>query len=126
MLRPERLGRASETPRLPENWCRVMGAYPMDSYNIDRFIKAQSSVYDQVSTELRSGLKLTHWMWSIFPQMNGLGSSAMTIKYSISSLEEETEYLNHPILGPRLLECSQLVTGNTDRPLKRILGQQIA
>ena len=54
--------------------------------------------------------------------MSGLGSSAMAIKYSISALEEATEYLNNLILGPRLLECSQLVIGNTDRPLKRILG----
>ena len=84
-----------------------MGVYLMDSYNLDRFIKAQSSVYDQVLRELRSGLKLTHWMWFIFPQMSGLGSSAMAIKYAISGLEEATEYLNNLILGPRVLECSQ-------------------
>ena len=96
--------------------------YLMDPCNLDRFIEAQNPVYDQVCSELRTGLKLTHWMWFIFPQIEGLGSSAMTIKYSISSLEEASEYLQHPILGTRLLECSQLVTGHTDRTLKRILG----
>lgn len=94
----------------------------MDPYNLNRFIEAQNPVYDQVCSELKSGLKMTHWMWFIFPQIKGLGSSAMTIKYSISSLEEAVEYLQHATLGARLLECSQLVTGHTDRTLKRILG----
>ena len=93
----------------------------MDPCNLDRFIEAQNPVYDQVCSELRTGLKLTHWMLFIFPQIEGLGSSAMTIKYSISSLEEASQYLQHATLGTRLLECSQLVTGDTDRTLKRIL-----
>ena len=79
----------------------------MDIYNLDRFVEAQNRVYGQVSSELKSGLKLTHWMWFVFPQIRGLGSSAMTIKYSISSIEEAAEYLRHAILGTRLLECSQ-------------------
>ena len=94
----------------------------MDIYNLDRFVEAQNRVYGQVCSELKSGLKLTHWMWFVFPQIRGLGSSAMTIKYSISSIEEAAEYLRHATLGTRLLECSQLVTGHTDRTLKRILG----
>ena len=94
----------------------------MDPYNLKRFVAAQNPVYEQVCSELRFGHKLPHWMWFIFPQISGLGSSAMAIKYSISSLEEAAEYLQHAILGPRLLDCSQLVTGNTNRKLKLILG----
>jgi len=94
----------------------------MDPYNLNRFIEAQNRVYDQVCSELESGLKMTHWMWFIFPQIEGLASSAMTIKYSIPSLKEASQYLQHATLGARLLECSQLVTGHTDRTLKRILG----
>jgi uncharacterized protein (DUF1810 family) len=80
-----------------------------DPYNLDRFVNAQNPVYDQVCSELRNGRKTSHWMWFIFPQIRGLGSSEVSIKYSISSLEEARAYLAHAILGPRLRECTRLV-----------------
>ena len=95
---------------------------PNDQYNLERFFEAQRPVYDQVLWELRSGLKLTHWIWFIFPQIKGRNSSAMSRKYSISSLEEASAYMDHRIIGPRLLECATLVTDITDRTIKRILG----
>ncbi len=69
---------------------------------------AQNPVYDSVLKELASGRKTGHWMWFIFPQLRGLGSSAMSHKYGISSPKEAEAYLNHPILGPRLVECTRL------------------
>ena len=95
---------------------------PNDQYNLERFFEAQRPVYDQVLWELRSGLKLTHWIWFIFPQIKGRNSSAMSRKYSISSLEEAAAYMDHRIIGPRLSECATLVTDITDRTIKRILG----
>ena len=95
---------------------------PSDPYALNRFVEAQAPVYGQVLWELRSGLKLTHWIWFIFPQMKGLGSSPMSRRYSISSLEEATAYLDNRILGPRLLECAMVVTEISDRTIKRILG----
>ena len=99
-----------------------MNRAPYDQHALNRFVEAQLPVYDQVLWELRSGLKMTHWIWFIFPQINGLGSSAMSRKYAISSLEEAVAYLDHRILGPRLLECATLVTDISDRTIKRILG----
>jgi len=93
-----------------------------DQYKLERFLEAQRPVYDQVLWELRSGLKLTHWIWFIFPQIKGRNSSAMSRKYSISSLEEAAAYLNHHVLGPRLLECTTLVTDISNRTINRILG----
>jgi len=99
-----------------------MNRAPYDQHTLNRFLEAQRPVYDQVLWELRSGLKMTHWIWFIFPQIKGLGSSAMSRQYSISSLEEAMAYLDHHILGPRLLECTALVTDVCDRTIKRILG----
>ena len=99
-----------------------MNRAPYDQHTLNRFLEAQCPVYDQVLRELRSGLKMTHWIWFIFPQIKGLGSSAMSRKYSISSLEEAAAYLDHRILGPRLLECATLVIDISDRNIKRILG----
>ena len=93
-----------------------------NQHNLNRFVDAQDPVYQQVKVELKSGLKMTHWMWFIFPQITGLGSSAMSIKYSISSLEEARAYMQHELLGPRLIECTRLVTDINDRTIKRILG----
>ena len=93
-----------------------------DQYNLERFLEAQHPVYEQVLWELRSGLKLTHWIWFIFPQITGRNSSAMSRKYAISSLKEGAAYLDHRILGPRLLECTALVTDISNRTIKRILG----
>jgi uncharacterized protein (DUF1810 family) len=93
-----------------------------DPYNLKRFVDAQAAVFEQVCQELREGRKTTHWMWFIFPQIRGLGHSPMAIKYSISSREEAEAYLEHPILGPRLRECSRLVIAVEGQPIDHILG----
>ena len=99
-----------------------MSKYLGDPYALHRFVDAQEPVYDQVCWELQQGLKMTHWMWFIFPQIKGLSSSAMSKRFSISSLEEAAAYLRHPILGQRLIQCTELVINTSDRTLKRILG----
>ena len=93
-----------------------------DPHNLQRFVDAQSSVFEQVCSELRQGQKRTHWMWFIFPQMKGLGRSASAAYYGIGSLEEAAAYLRHPVLGPRLVECTQLVNKVEDRSIREILG----
>lgn len=93
-----------------------------DPHNLQRFVDAQSSVYAQVCSELREGRKRTHWMWFIFPQIKGLGHSEMATRFAISSLEEAQAYLEHPILGPRLRECTRLVNLVEDRSIERIFG----
>jgi uncharacterized protein (DUF1810 family) len=77
--------------------------------NLQRFVSAQEHVYTQVVAELRAGKKLTHWMWFIFPQLAGLGSSPTAQLYAITSLDEARAYLAHPVLGARLRECTALV-----------------
>jgi uncharacterized protein (DUF1810 family) len=93
-------------------------------YDLDRFVAAQNSggTYDQALAELQLGTKSGHWMWFIFPQIAGLGQSATSRRYAISSLEEAREYLAHPVLGPRLLECALAVTNHSGRPAEDILG----
>ena len=76
---------------------------------LDRFIEAQAPVYAQALAELRAGRKASHWMWFIFPQVAGLGESAMSRAYAIQSLAEARAYLAHPVLGARLRECCQAV-----------------
>jgi uncharacterized protein (DUF1810 family) len=76
--------------------------------DLERFVDAQNPVYDSVLAELRAGRKVGHWMWFIFPQLRGLGHSQMSYKYGISNQAEAEAYLNHPVLGPRLVECTQL------------------
>ncbi|XXY52093.1 DUF1810 domain-containing protein [Sorangium sp. So ce269] len=80
-----------------------------DPYDLQRFVDAQAPVYDRVVAELRRGHKTSHWMWFIFPQLQGLGHSAMARRYGIASKAEAEAYLQHPTLGPRLLECARLV-----------------
>jgi uncharacterized protein (DUF1810 family) len=93
-----------------------------DPYNLQRFVDAQSSVFEQVISELRQGRKRAHWMWFIFPQISGLGHSAMAARFAISSRQEAEAYLNHPILGPRLRECTRLLTLVEGRSIQEILG----
>jgi uncharacterized protein (DUF1810 family) len=93
-----------------------------DPYDLQRFVDAQNTVYDRVRAELKSGRKKTHWMWFIFPQIAGLGHSAMAQRYAISSLREAEAYLDHAILGPRLRECTRLVIGVEGRSAREILG----
>ncbi|HLY63202.1 MAG TPA: DUF1810 domain-containing protein [Terriglobia bacterium] len=93
-----------------------------DPFNLQRFVDAQDRVFTQVCSELRSGSKRSHWMWFIFPQIKGLGYSAVSVKYSISSLEEARAYLDHPNLGPRLRECTRLVNQIEGRSIEDIFG----
>ena len=99
-----------------------MNQYQGDPYHLERFVEAQNPIYNQVCWELQQGLKMTHWMWFIFPQIEGLSSSAMSKRFSISSLEEAAGYLDHSVLGPRLIQCTELVINTSGRTLKQILG----
>jgi uncharacterized protein (DUF1810 family) len=93
-----------------------------DPYNLRRFVDAQNPVYGRVCCELRQGRKRTHWMWFVFPQIEGLSSSQMARKFAISSLAEARAYLAHPILGPRLTECTRLVNEVEGRSIEQIFG----
>lgn len=93
-----------------------------DRYGLGRFVEAQREVYQQVLTELRLGRKQSHWMWYVFPQIQGLGSSPLAKRYAISNLEEAKAYTAHPVLGDRLLECAQLVTAAHARSIEDVLG----
>ncbi len=93
-----------------------------DPFDLKRFVDAQASVYEQVRRELRAGRKESHWMWFIFPQIAGLGQSAMSIRFAIASLDEARAYLAHPILGPRLRECVTLVLGVEGRNAVEMFG----
>ncbi|MDE2378506.1 DUF1810 domain-containing protein [Bradyrhizobium sp.] len=93
-----------------------------DPFDLNRFVRAQDPVYPAVVTELTRGRKQSHWMWFIFPQVEGLGFSAMSQRYAIASREEAVAYLAHPVLGPRLVECTRLVLAIEGRSLDAILG----
>jgi uncharacterized protein (DUF1810 family) len=93
-----------------------------DPFRLQRFIDAQEGVHARALDELRAGRKTTHWMWFVFPQVAGLGSSAMAQRYAIGSLEEARAYLAHPVLGPRLVECTEAVLSHPDRTAHQILG----
>jgi uncharacterized protein (DUF1810 family) len=93
-----------------------------DPHHLQRFVDAQNRVYDQVCSELRKGDKRGHWIWFVFPQIEGLGSSATAARFAITSREEALAYLEHPILGPRLRECTRLVTLVEGRSLDQIFG----
>jgi len=95
---------------------------PSDPYDLQRFVEAQDPVIDTVKQELRSGRKRSHWMWYIFPQVEGLSSSRKGQLYAISSREEAEAYLAHPILGPRLRECTTLVNEIEGRSAHAIFG----
>lgn len=93
-----------------------------DPYHLQRFVDAQDSCYAQVHSELAAGNKRSHWMWFVFPQIQGLGSSAMAQRFAISGIEEAKAYLDHPLLGARLRECTGLVNGLTGRAIDDIFG----
>jgi uncharacterized protein (DUF1810 family) len=93
-----------------------------DPHDLARFLDAQLPVYGQVLAELRAGRKRTHWIWFIFPQIAGLGRSAMAQRYAIASLEEAQAYLAHPVLGVRLRECSELVLTVQGRSIHDVFG----
>ena len=91
-----------------------------DPFNPERFVDAQALIYEQARRELKAGRKQSHWMWFIFPQIAGLGQSAMSIRFAIASLDEAKAYLAHPVLGSRLKDCARLaldVEGKTARDI---------
>jgi uncharacterized protein (DUF1810 family) len=94
----------------------------MDPHDLARFVSAQEPVIDEVLEELRRGRKRTHWMWFVFPQLKGLGMSAMAQHYGIASLGEARAYLAHPVLGPRLRECCELMLAVPRKSAHDILG----
>ena len=90
--------------------------------SLDRFVAAQESLYPRALAELKAGKKQSHWMWFIFPQIAGLGHSAMAQRYAIQSLDEARAYLNHPVLGSRLRECCEAVLGVEAKSAHAIFG----
>lgn len=101
-----------------------MGAtvHDSDAYRLSRFVHAQHDVYDRALAEIRAGAKRTHWMWFIFPQLAGLGRSAMAREYAIGSAAEAMAYLEHPVLGSRLVECATAALGVQGRSATQIFG----
>lgn len=93
-----------------------------DPFDLNRFVSAQETEYDRALAEIKGGEKRTHWMWFIFPQIDGLAFSSMSKRYSIKSADEARAYLAHPILGPRLVECAQAVMNVTRRSAEEIFG----
>jgi len=93
-----------------------------DGFDLDRFVRAQAPVMVQVRRELGAGRKATHWMWFVFPQLAGLGSSPKAQDYAISSLDEARAYLAHPVLGHRIVECTHLVNAVEGRTAHDIFG----
>ena len=93
-----------------------------DPHDLSRFLRAQDTGYEQALSELRAGLKQSHWMWWIFPQFHGLGASSTSQHYSIKSVTEARAYLAHPVLGPRLLACAEAVLHVEGRSATEILG----
>lgn len=92
------------------------------TYDLQRFIMAQAEVYAQALAELKAGRKQTHWMWYIFPQLAGLGSSATAKIYAIANLEEARQYLAHPLLGNHLRECCEALLALPENNITNILG----
>jgi uncharacterized protein (DUF1810 family) len=93
-----------------------------DIYQLQRFLDAQKNIYPNVVRELGQGRKESHWMWYIFPQVKGLGKSHISLKYALGSLDEATAYVQHPILGNRLNECTEIVVGTEGSTVEQIFG----
>src|SRR6059058_6299598 len=93
-----------------------------DPFSLQRFVDAQEGVFAEVCAELAAGRKESHWMWFVFPQLQGLGSSATARRYALASVEEARAYLAHPVLGARLRECTRLVNGTEGRTIEEIFG----
>jgi len=93
-----------------------------DPFDLQRFVRAQDPVYRDIQAELTRGRKQSHWMWFVFPQIAGLGFSVMSQRYAIGSRAEARAYLAHPVLGPRLVECTRLVLAVGGRSINAILG----
>jgi len=93
-----------------------------NSFDLQRFVDAQRSCFDEVRSELKQGQKRSHWMWFIFPQLKGLGASAMAVRYAISGRNEAEAYLQHAVLGSRLRQCTELVLQVEGRSIRQIFG----
>jgi uncharacterized protein (DUF1810 family) len=93
-----------------------------DAFPLSRFVEAQEPVFAEVVAELSAGRKTSHWMWFVFPQIEGLGHSSTARHYAIKSLDEAKAYLQHPVLGPRLRECTRLVNAVRSRTAAEIFG----
>ena len=94
----------------------------MDSYNLNRFLLAQEDTYELALREIQAGKKKSHWMWFIFPQLKGLGTSFNSTFYGISGKDEAEAYLAHPVLGSRLIEISKVLLTHAEKPIEQILG----
>ena len=99
-----------------------MSGVPQDPYQLERFLSAQRGTYEVALDELRHGAKRSHWIWFIFPQVAGLGSSPMSARYAIKSPQEAKSYLAHPILGSRLIECANALLQIPDKTAEQIMG----
>ncbi len=93
-----------------------------DRFNLNRFVDAQAGDYDHALAEITRGRKRSHWMWYIFPQIDGLGFSSMSQRYAIKSVAEAKAYLDHPVLGPRLVECAEAALKVEGRTANEIFG----
>lgn len=93
-----------------------------DPHNLNRFVQAQEHDYARALAEIRSGRKRTHWMWYLFPQLDGLGFSETARRYAIRGLDEARAYLEHPVLGPRLVDCADAVLAVQGRSAREIFG----
>jgi uncharacterized protein (DUF1810 family) len=93
-----------------------------DPHDLERFVSAQRGAYTSAVAELRAGRKTGHWMWFVFPQVAGLGQSAMSQRYAIASLDEARAYLAHPVLGPRIAECARILTELPGSDAEAIFG----
>lgn len=93
-----------------------------DVYNLSRFVEAQAPVFSGVMDELRAGRKTTHWMWFVFPQLQGLGRTEMAARFALSGVAEACAYLQHEVLGPRLEACVTTVLQHRDRSAEQIFG----
>ncbi len=100
----------------------MAGMSQADVFDLQRFVQAQDPVFASVEAELRAGRKRTHWIWFVFPQLRGLGHSELARYYGIASLDEAKAYLAHPVLGPRLTACTNLVLAVKNVSLTQIFG----
>ncbi len=97
-------------------------ALAMDPFDLQRFVDAQHGVYEHALAEVTQGLKRTHWMWFIFPQIDGLGSSPAARHYAVKNREEAEAYLRHPVLGPRLVACAEAALAVDGRSAREMFG----
>lgn len=93
-----------------------------DPFELERFVSAQRGAYEMARAELQRGAKRSHWIWFIFPQVAGLGSSGMAQRYAIQSRAEAAAYLAHPVLGPRLVTCATTLLAHADKSVADIMG----